>query len=120
MGVDLHNENKLDEMSKIMDHYMKYVPTIETKINLDLPNGDSMVLDDTRFSSILFGGDQVTAVRMRSTQALRDSHDNAIDRLEGLLPIVEDWHTRLTLMKVHCYFAQAMLSARVLCSALAH
>ena len=109
MGVDLHDENKLDEMSKIMDHYMKYVPTIETKINLDLPNGDSMVLDD-----------QVTAVRMRSTQALRDSHDNAIDRLEGLIPIVEDWHTRLTLMKVHCYFAQAILLARVLCSALAH
>ena len=56
--------------------------------------------DDTRFHSVLFGGDQLTVTRIRGTQTLRDTQDKAIDRLEGVIPVVEDWHTRMTLMKV--------------------
>ena len=56
--------------------------------------------DDTRFFSILFGGDQLTVVRIRGTQSLCDTHDKAIHRLEGVLPVIEDWHARMTLLKV--------------------
>ena len=34
-------------------------------------------------------------------KALRDKHDRAIDRLEGIIPVVEDWHARMTLLKVN-------------------
>ena len=89
MGVLPHNENELDEMAKILSHYMKLVPTVEAKGHLELPNGNVISFDDTRFFCILFGGDQVTVAR-----------DKRIDRLEGLIPVVEDWHSRMALMKV--------------------
>ena len=44
----------------------------------------------------MIGGDQLTVARICGTQALCDTHDKAFDRLEGLTPIVEDWHTRMT------------------------
>ncbi len=31
---------------------------------------------------------------------LRVTHDNAIEKLSGVVPVVEDWHARLTFMKV--------------------
>ena len=100
LGVLLHNENKLDEMGKILAHYMKLVPTVEAEGHLRLPNGSVIDFDDTRFSSILFGGDQLTVARIRGTQALRDTQARRVDRFEGVVPVVEDWHSRMTLMKV--------------------
>ena len=100
LGVLLHNENKLDEMGKILEHYMTLVSSTTAVGHYSLPSGDDMEFDDTRFHQILFGGDQLTMARIRGTQALRDTQDKPIDRLEGVTPVVEDWHTRMTLMKV--------------------
>lgn len=52
------------------------------------------------FFRILLGGDQLTVAHVRGTQALRATEDKAIDRLEGIIPIVADWHARMTLMIV--------------------
>ena len=93
----LHNENKLDEMSLILDHYMKLVP-LEGYITH--PRGGVLEFDDTRFFPILFGGDQLTVVRVRGTQALRDTTDYCVDRLEGVAAVVEDWHARMALVRV--------------------
>ena len=49
LGVLLHNENKLDEMAKILTHYMKLVPTVEAEGHRRLPNGSVLDFDDTRF-----------------------------------------------------------------------
>ncbi len=101
MGVLLHNENKLDEMSKILDHLMKFVPTLPKEGEISLPDAASKVtFDDTRFFKILLGGDQLTAARVRGTQALRVTQDKACDRLQGLIPVVEDWHSRMALVDV--------------------
>lgn len=96
----MFNENKLDEMSHILDHYMTLVPTVEIEGHHKLPNGSEIDFDDTRFFSIIFGGDQLTVARMRGVQALRDTHSKRADRFEGLIPVVEDWHARMTVMKV--------------------
>ena len=100
LGVLLFDENKLDEMGKILAHYMKLVPTVEATGSLQLSNGSILDFDDTRFYSILFGGDQLTVAAIRGTQALRDTQDKAVDRLEGVTAVVEEWHVRMTLMKV--------------------
>jgi len=50
----------LDEMGKILAHYMKLVPTVEVEGRLQLPNGSVINFDDTQFFSTLFGGDQLT------------------------------------------------------------
>ncbi len=88
-------------MSHILEHFMKLVPTLHADGTLTLPNGGQIDFDDTRFSEILFGGDQLTAARIRGAQALRQSEDSAVDRLQGLISVTEDWHERMTLMKVH-------------------
>lgn len=106
MGVLLLNENKLDEMTEILAKYMKWVPTKPSQGVVTLPNGEVILVDNTSFYQILFGGDQLTVARMRGAQALRDTHDDLEDKFEGLAPVIEDWHARMTLMKVSspCYF----------------
>lgn len=79
---------------------MTFVPTQPSEGELTLPNGSTLDFDDTRFHNIILGGDQLTVARVRGTQALRISEDKAIDRLEGITAVMEDWHARMTLMKV--------------------
>lgn len=85
-------------MGKILTHYMSLVQTVSAEDSqLLLPNG---TFDDTRFHSILFGGDQLTVARIRGAQSLRDTQDRKVDRLERVVPVIEDWHSRMTFMKV--------------------
>ncbi len=58
-------------MSKILDHLMKFVPTWPKKGEISLPDASKVTFDDTRFFKILLGGDQLTAARVRGTQALK-------------------------------------------------
>ena len=51
---------------------------------------------------ILFGGDQLTVCRSRGAQAARCNDDVAVERLDGVTPVTEDWYARLTLMRVWC------------------
>ena len=97
----MFNENKLDDMGKILTHYISLVPTVSADGQLLLPNGSIEDFDDSRFHSILFGGDQLTVARIRGVQALRDTQDKKVDRFEGLVPVIEDWHSRMTFMKVN-------------------
>lgn len=87
-------------MTQIVAHYMKLVPTFAAEGHHTLPNGSTIDFDDSRFHSILFGGDQLTVARIRGTQTLRDTQERKVDRLEGVVPVCEDWHTRMTLLKV--------------------
>ena len=100
MGVLLYNENKFDEMSKILEHFMQFVAIVPKEGRVLLPNGSYLDYDDTRFFRILVGGDQLTASRIWGTQAQRSLQDKAVDRLEGVIPFVKDWHARMVLMKV--------------------
>ena len=100
LGVQLYNENKLDEMSKILEHFMTLVPALPADGRKVLSNGSIFEFDDTRFSQVLIGGDQLTSARIRGTQANRETQDMAIDRLEGLLAVTEDWQSRMALIKV--------------------
>ena len=79
---------------------MSLVPTLESVQQIVLPNGGEIEVDNTQFHPILFGGDQLTVTRMRGTQTLRDTQDKPVDRFEGILPVIEDWHARMTLLKV--------------------
>lgn len=101
LGVLLFNENKLDEMSHILDHYMSLVPTVEVNGQILIPNGSIVDFDASRFFQVLFSGDQLTVARMRGVKALRVTETRRVDRFEGLEPIVADWHARMTLMKVN-------------------
>ena len=111
LGLLLQNENKLDEMCNIMTELHKYVPDKPCQLNFELPDGEIYTTSDNALHPILCGGDQLTACRCRGAQSLRCSHESAVDRLEGLVPVVEDWHARLTLVKVctHLFFCIKIL-----------
>ena len=80
----------------------KYVRTHASEGQLTLPNGSQVPYDSTSFFENLLGGDQLTVhvARVSGVQNLRISHETALERLEGLIPVVEDWHTRVILLEV--------------------
>ena len=56
--------------------------------------------DDVLYHEILLGGDQLTCARVRGAQSMRVNHENSADGLAGFIPVVEDWHAKMTFMKV--------------------
>lgn len=100
LGFLLHNENKLDKMSEILTHCMTLVPTLLLEGHHTLPNSSIIDIDDTRFHELLIGGDQLTVARICGAQAIHATHDKHAECFEGLVPVVEDWHARMTLMQV--------------------
>ena len=100
MGVLLHDENKLDGMNNILHHFMKYVHTLTSEGEMPLPDENVFTFDDTTFCKIIFGGDHLTAARMMGTQALLVLTTTPTDRLEGVILVLEDWHSRMALVDV--------------------
>ena len=100
IGVQLQNENKLDEMSIILEKFMDLVPTLSKTTTKVLPNGEELEMDDTKFFQLLITGDLLTAFTAMGTQTLRKTEKEAVDRLEGLIPVSDNWHARMALMKV--------------------
>ena len=49
---------------------------------------------------ILLGGDQLTVARARGAQKLRSNEYTPSDRLEGLIPFSQDWHTFVAFLEV--------------------
>ena len=52
------------------------------------------------FSYIPLGGDQLTIARIRGSQSILSNSDNGEERLEGFVPVIEDWHTKMCFMEV--------------------
>ena len=57
---------------------MNLVPKVEGDGFLILRDGHTVPFDDTRFNVKLLGGDQLTVVRVCSTQSLLDTLDSAV------------------------------------------
>ena len=85
-------------MCTIMKGIHKYIPNAVHSVCYE---GEEGAVDEF-FQGMLFGGDQLTVCRSRAAQAARCSDDEAIDRLDGTTLVTEDWHARLTLMRVSC------------------
>ena len=100
MGIQLLNEMKVDEMCKIMAGIHQYVPFICSEEHLTLPNSEMFSYKKISMWETLFGGDQLTVARARGSIAIRRNHPDDKERLKGLVPTVEDWHSRMTFMKV--------------------
>ena len=87
-------------MISIMETLHKYVPTQTTMERIDVPNSESFEVPLDRFHYLLFGGDLLTAKRARGGQNIRCNSERGKDRLEGLIPVVEDWHGKVCLLTV--------------------
>lgn len=101
LGVLFKNEVSHEDMIDIMSHLQQYVPcnTAEDEITDPLTNKPEKVYID-HFHHILFGGDQLTVERSVRAEKERINEARGTDRLEGLLPVVEDWHAKVAFLKV--------------------
>jgi len=77
-----------------MDHIQQYVPSKSVYNSRTLSNGEIFDQNNQFFHRILFGGDQLMVARARGAIAIRQDHDGSEQKLDGLLPVVEDWHAK--------------------------
>ena len=93
-------ETSHEDMIAIMEHLQQYVPleTESSTINIE-GIGEKEVYAD-HFYSVLFGGDLLTAKRARGSQHIRSNSLRGKERLEGLKPVIEDWHAKVCLLGV--------------------
>jgi len=96
-------------MCEIVEELQRYVPSRPCQLKRPLPNGEFYSVDEQAVHQILSGGDQLTCCRCRGAQSLRCNHESTLERLEGLIPITEDWHARLTLVKVSACIALLLI-----------
>ena len=84
-----------------MENLHAYVPTESPTVEIERPNSDKKVevtLDNFHYT--LMGGDQLTVARARGSQRIRSNSLRPRDRLEGIVPVCEDWHAKGCLLTV--------------------
>ena len=90
-------------MVEIMAHLHQYVPMVENVEEVHVASIDKTVqVTSARVRPIFVGSDQLTAARARGAQKAKVNALTPTGRLEGLVPVVEDWHTKVTLLTVGC------------------
>jgi len=88
-------------MVDIMLHTHQYVPSKSiTRQTIVSPTGESVAVTEVNMYNLLFGGDQLTVARARGAKKTRQNSTSLDKRLDGLLPCIEDWHTKVVLLKV--------------------
>ena len=84
-------------MAEIMQHLHGYVPYEEYKEDISVVDSEGVdihvELHKANMHPILLGGDQLTAARARGVRKCKVND-------EGLIPVAEDWHTRLNFLGV--------------------
>ncbi len=88
-------------MVEIMSHLHRYVPGFEYTKQVVIPSTqETTEVHEATLHSILIGGDQLTAARARGSKKVMVNAATRAKRLEGIVPVAEDWHTKLNLLGV--------------------
>ena len=90
-------------MAQIMESLHRYVPCEITTEEFELHSGEHLSVTHSKLVHILMGGDQLTASRMRSVHDGLHNSNSSRERLEGLVPVVEDWHAKVIFLKVSSF-----------------
>ena len=96
------SEQKNDGMTDILKALHTYVPVVDTVHHsiVDVDGSIEPVMINEQMYKILFGGDQLTVERARNIQRVRDNSDTVSHHMDGLVPVSEDWHSKMCLYKV--------------------
>jgi L1 cell adhesion molecule like protein len=89
-------------MIDILSHLYQYVPNKKCN-NLEyIPSIEQFVLKESALvHPILFGGDQLTAARIPGAITAMANNTTSHTRLEGIVPVIEDWHAVVVLLQVN-------------------
>ena len=97
-------------MIDIMENLQQYVPLAMEVDKLSIPGVGEREVHADKFHHLWFGRDQLTAKRARGSQHVRNNSLRGKDRLEGLKPVVKDWHAKVCLLGVSCTLHTLLLS----------
>jgi hypothetical protein len=86
----------IDILDHIQSSYVPVQPNVDVDEDDDDPHNDPVTIQDR----IFFGGDQLTEERSCNAKLARSDGDNGIERLEGIMPKVEDWHASRLIYQV--------------------
>ena len=82
-------------MVGIMSELHQYVPTKERTTTCSVSTEGEETQEemlDVKCHRVLFAGDQLTVERARSARAQRNNSEDAKGRLQGFVPVAQDWH----------------------------
>lgn len=100
----MKNENKTDEMVDILSHLHQYVPMVTSTNVINVPQSrEAEVVTSEQLHHLLIGGDQLTSERVRGAKGVRQNSTHAAGRLEGCIPISEDWHAKVCFLEVNLH-----------------
>lgn len=95
------SEQNNADMLDILKVVHSYVPLVQQTthetVNIDDIEDEAIVIQQ-QVHPILFGGDQMTVERSRNIQNVLSTSDTASARLEGIVPVAEDWHAKICLL----------------------
>lgn len=98
------SEIKYEDMIKCLEDIQVYVPSKEVEREVTIPNKTGpdtiMKIRDQQHMMTLVGGDQVTVARIRGAQRIRGNSETSQQRLDGILPVPEDWHAKMCFLEV--------------------
>ena len=85
---------KSDEMVDILKDIHNYVPSVPYSKQKQLSTGVVTTEEKASMHRIVVGGDQLTAARIRAAQKAKLNGQTPLSRLEGIISVAEDWHTK--------------------------
>lgn len=100
LGILPKSETSHEDMIEILKLFQQYVPLHSETNTVTIPGVGEKEVHADRFHHILLGGDQLTVKRARGSQHIRSNSLRGRDRLEGLKPVIEDWHAKVCLLGV--------------------
>ena len=100
LGILPKCETSHEDMIAIMEHLQRYVPSETESSTIDIEGIGEKEVHADHFHHVLFGGDLLTAKRARGSQHIRSNSLRGKERLEGLKPVIEDWHAKVCLLGV--------------------
>ena len=85
-------------MIDILEEYNNYIPSKVIMLDETIPDSDNT--EDRVYVTTFVGGDCLSVTRARGAQYIRRTSELAVHRLDGFLPVAEDWHAKLCLLEV--------------------
>lgn len=98
MGIVDEDETSYEGMIGILEALQKYAPSKLVDIKHQIPGSE--IQQEKTFITTLVGGDYLSASRARGAIYIRSRSELQEHRLQGLLPVSEDWHAKVCLMEV--------------------
>ena len=79
----------------------QYIPVKEFTREVFIPSlGKSISEEQAHLTKTLFGGDQLTAARAQGAILAMANASSPLKRLQGMIPVIEDWHAQVVLLEV--------------------